>query len=269
MLITEGGPDMPEVRQTNGTIRGSTTASLNLPLYPWMDVAPDGRAFYSGPDRRWAASTPAAPAPGRCTARATARTATTAATRCTTSARSSSPAAELARAAPGRHQPERGHARRSATTTDGDRTPPAQPDSAGRRHRARHRRELIRRRPRRPQQRRLHRRSSGIPPPGPGDARLDAGDPPVPLDRAAAARRAGALRRRRHLRRLRLAGLPGQERRGVLPALPVQERRVGPARPAARDHLRARDRVLQRAVLDRHAQPGRRSARSRWSAWVR
>jgi hypothetical protein len=50
MLITEGGPDMPEVRTTAGTLRSLNTASLNLPLYPWIDVAPDGRAFYSGPD---------------------------------------------------------------------------------------------------------------------------------------------------------------------------------------------------------------------------
>ena len=51
MLITEGGPDMPEVRTTDGTLRALNTASLNLPLYPWMDVAPDGRVFYSGPDQ--------------------------------------------------------------------------------------------------------------------------------------------------------------------------------------------------------------------------
>jgi hypothetical protein len=51
MLITEGGPDTPEVRETNGSLRALTTASLDLPLYPWMDVAPDGRAFYSGPDQ--------------------------------------------------------------------------------------------------------------------------------------------------------------------------------------------------------------------------
>ena len=50
MLITEGGPDTPEVRMTDGGLRALTTASLNLPLYPWIDVAPDGRAFYSGPD---------------------------------------------------------------------------------------------------------------------------------------------------------------------------------------------------------------------------
>ena len=51
MLITEGGPDTPEVRKTDGTLRALSTASLNLPLYPWLDVAPDGRVFYSGPDQ--------------------------------------------------------------------------------------------------------------------------------------------------------------------------------------------------------------------------
>jgi uncharacterized repeat protein (TIGR01451 family) len=51
MLITEGGPDIPEVRKTDGTLRSLSTASLNLPLYPWLDVAPDGRVFYSGPDQ--------------------------------------------------------------------------------------------------------------------------------------------------------------------------------------------------------------------------
>ena len=58
MLITEGGPDVPEVRQNNGTIRRLTNASLDQPLYPWMDVAPDGRAFYSGPDNRMASLNP-------------------------------------------------------------------------------------------------------------------------------------------------------------------------------------------------------------------
>jgi hypothetical protein len=51
MLITEGRPDVPEVRRTDGTLRTLSTASLNLPLYPWLDVAPDGRVFYSGPDQ--------------------------------------------------------------------------------------------------------------------------------------------------------------------------------------------------------------------------
>jgi hypothetical protein len=49
MLITDGGPDMPEVRKTDGGLRALNTASRDLPLYPWIDVAPDGRAFYSGP----------------------------------------------------------------------------------------------------------------------------------------------------------------------------------------------------------------------------
>jgi hypothetical protein len=49
-LITSGGPSIPEVRQNNGTLRSLSNASLSLPLYPWFDVAPDGRAFYSGPD---------------------------------------------------------------------------------------------------------------------------------------------------------------------------------------------------------------------------
>jgi len=49
MLITEGGPDRPEVRKTDGSLRALNTASLDLPLYPWMDVGPNGRAFYSGP----------------------------------------------------------------------------------------------------------------------------------------------------------------------------------------------------------------------------
>ncbi len=51
MLITDGGPDIPEVRRTDGSLRTLNTASLNLPLYPWLDVAPDGRVFYSGPDQ--------------------------------------------------------------------------------------------------------------------------------------------------------------------------------------------------------------------------
>jgi len=50
MLITSGRVDTPEVRTTAGSLRSLSTASLSLPLYPWMDVAPDGRAFYSGPD---------------------------------------------------------------------------------------------------------------------------------------------------------------------------------------------------------------------------
>ena len=49
MLITSGGPDIPEVRQTDGTLRSLSSASLRLPLYPWIDVAPNGSSFVSGP----------------------------------------------------------------------------------------------------------------------------------------------------------------------------------------------------------------------------
>jgi hypothetical protein len=59
LLITEGGPDVPEVRKTDGSLRALNTASLNLPLYPWIDVAPNGRAFYSGPDRTMRSLNPA------------------------------------------------------------------------------------------------------------------------------------------------------------------------------------------------------------------
>ena len=51
MLITEGRPDVPEVRRTDGSLRTLSSAALSLPLYPWLDVAPDGRVFYSGPDQ--------------------------------------------------------------------------------------------------------------------------------------------------------------------------------------------------------------------------
>ena len=37
-------------RTTGGALRTLSSASLSQPLYPWIDVAPDGRAFVSGPD---------------------------------------------------------------------------------------------------------------------------------------------------------------------------------------------------------------------------
>jgi hypothetical protein len=49
MLITSGDPTVPEVRQTDGSLRSLSSASLPEPLYPWTDVAPNGRAFVSGP----------------------------------------------------------------------------------------------------------------------------------------------------------------------------------------------------------------------------
>ena len=51
-------------------------------------------------------------------------------------------------------------------------------------------------------------------------------------------------------------GLPGEERRGVLPALPVQEGRVRRARPTSPDQLRPRPGDLQRAVRNLNAGRG-------------
>jgi Galactose oxidase-like, Early set domain len=51
MLITAGRVDTPEVRTLAGGLRALSTASLSLPLYPWIDVAPNGLAFHSGPDQ--------------------------------------------------------------------------------------------------------------------------------------------------------------------------------------------------------------------------
>jgi hypothetical protein len=51
ILITPSHIETPEVRMLDGALRTLSTASLSLPLYPWMDVAPDGRVFDSGPDQ--------------------------------------------------------------------------------------------------------------------------------------------------------------------------------------------------------------------------
>ncbi|MEZ0291079.1 MAG: galactose oxidase-like domain-containing protein [Solirubrobacteraceae bacterium] len=50
MLITGGRPWLPEARRTDGSLRTLSEAWMDVPFYPWMDVAPDGRVFYSGPD---------------------------------------------------------------------------------------------------------------------------------------------------------------------------------------------------------------------------
>ena len=51
MLITSGRVNTPEVRTLSGGLRALGAASLSLPLYPWLDVAPNGLTFYSGPDQ--------------------------------------------------------------------------------------------------------------------------------------------------------------------------------------------------------------------------
>ena len=41
---------LPQVWQPPGNWRSLTSANFDLPLYPWMVLAPDGRVFYAGPD---------------------------------------------------------------------------------------------------------------------------------------------------------------------------------------------------------------------------
>jgi hypothetical protein len=61
--ITSGRVNTPEVRTLAGGSACAHTASLSLPLYPWMDVAPDGLpSFRSRPE--CACSTRPAPARG-------------------------------------------------------------------------------------------------------------------------------------------------------------------------------------------------------------
>lgn len=51
MLITSGEVNTPEVYTTSGTLRTLSNATLAMPLYPWLQAAPNGRAFYFGPDQ--------------------------------------------------------------------------------------------------------------------------------------------------------------------------------------------------------------------------
>ena len=50
MLITSGGPDTPEIFNLESGLRSLTTASLAMPLYPWLQAAPNGQTLYFGPD---------------------------------------------------------------------------------------------------------------------------------------------------------------------------------------------------------------------------
>ncbi|MDQ3131184.1 MAG: DUF1929 domain-containing protein [Acidobacteriota bacterium] len=50
MLITSGGPSTSEVYNSANGLRSLTNAVLAMPLYPWLQAAPNGNAFYFGPD---------------------------------------------------------------------------------------------------------------------------------------------------------------------------------------------------------------------------
>ena len=187
MLITEGGPDMPEVRTTDGSLRALTTRVAQPAALPWLDVAPDGRAFYSGPDQTMR----------RLDTTGTGAWQTFGQRDALNRDYGSHAIYDIGKILVAGRRRARAPTRGSSTSTarpagvrhraDGLRAPPAQPHGARRRHGARHRRQLVGRRARRPRQRRLPRRAveSGDRPVE--DARRDAGDAPVPLDRAAAA----------------------------------------------------------------------------------
>lgn len=49
MLITSGYIATPEVYTTSGTLRTLSSATLAMPLYPWLQAVPNGQAFYFGP----------------------------------------------------------------------------------------------------------------------------------------------------------------------------------------------------------------------------
>ena len=50
MLITSGGPSSHEVYATDGTLRTLSNFTLSMPIYPWIQAAPNGKAFYFGPN---------------------------------------------------------------------------------------------------------------------------------------------------------------------------------------------------------------------------
>ena len=265
MLITSGGPSVPEVRTTAGSLRTLSTASLSQPLYPWIDVAPDGRAFVSGPDT-------------------TLRSLNTDGT----GSWQSFGQRDAINRSYGGHVPYDigkilvaggGGSTRdarvidingatpsvTATASDGERATATQPDGPRGRQRPGDGRQLVRGGSRRPQPRRLRRRALESGERNVDDARGRVGDPPVPLDRAASPRRTRPVVGRRDLRHLRRGPLPGQERAGLHAAVPVQDRRIRPAGRSARDRRRALRGELRAAVPDRHARRPPRSPRSRSS----
>ena len=237
MLITSGGPSMPEVRTTSGSLRALSSASLGQPLYPWIDVAPDGRAFVSGPDQ-------------------TMRSLDT----------SGTGAWQTHGQRDGINRDYGSHAlydigkvlvagggasSKDARVIDVNGTTPqvtqTAPMANGRRQHNltvladgsvlatggnSSRAGLVG-----PRQRRL--RGGAL---EPGHRRLDdagcrVGRSPVPLDRPAARGRACAVVRRRHLRYLRPGPLSGQERAGLHATAPVPDRRVGANSPSGRRSL--------------------------------
>ncbi len=249
MLITSGRVDTPEVRTLAGGLRALTTASLSLPLYPWMDVAPDGRAFYSGPDQTLRALDTSG-----------------------TGAWQSLGQRDTINRDYGGHAlfdvgkmlvAGGGPSSKDARVVDVNGTSPqvstTAPMAFGRRQ---HNltvladgsvlatgRQFFWRRTRRPQRRGLPGRTVEPRHWAVADSGSDADHAAVPLDRAPAGRRARTVLRRRDLRHVRPGRLPGQERGGLLAALSLQGRRD--ARVTPRDRRGAGVCRLRRADPDR------------------
>ena len=256
MLITEGGPDTPEVRKTDGTLRTLSTASLNLPLYPWLDVAPDGRVFYSGPNQTMRKLDTAGGGSWQTFGQRDginrnygSRAVYDIGKTLVAGGGSSTKTAVVINSNGATPQV-------TATVADGLRPSPAQPHAACRRERPGDRWQLDRGVAHRYERRRLQRGAVG-PRDGSVDHPRGAGcDTPVSLDRAAAPGRPRALVGRRHLRHLRRRWLSGEERRDLHTAVSVQERRLRAACTASRDHERAWLDQPRYVLPDHHA--GRR-----------
>ena len=147
MLITEGGPQHARgAHRPMGPSARSTTASLNLAA-----LSLDGRRarrprlLLRSHNQTMRSLDSAVTAPGRPWRSATPRTATTAAMPFLTSARSSSPAAESSLNSARVINLNGPTPQVSTRPGDGDgATPAVQPHGARRRHRARHRRQLVR-----------------------------------------------------------------------------------------------------------------------------
>ena len=267
MLITEGGPDTPEVRKTDGTLRTLNTASLNLPLYPWLDVAPDGRVFYSGPNQTlrkldtagggsWQTFGQRDGIDRNYGSRAVYDIGKTlvagggSSTKTAVVINSNGATPQVAATAPmafGRRQ----HnltllADGSVLATGGNSTGASLIDMNGGVYNAERW--------------------------DPGDRSVDhprgtGRDTPVSLDRAAAPGRPRAFVGRRHLRHLRRRWLPGEERRSLHTAVSVQEGRLRAACTASRDHERARFDQPRYVIPDHHA--GRSFDQQGWTARAR
>ena len=266
MLITSGGPAIPEVRQNDGTLRTLSNASLSLPLYPWFDVAPDGRAFDSGPDQTMRSLDPTGAGAwqiwssrdtidrdygshamydiGKILVAGGGPSTNTADVIDVNGATPTvTPTGSMAF---GRRQNNLTVLADGTVLVTGG-------NSSGASTRG-HERGRVRGRAVEPRDRAVD------------DAVEHAGDTPVSLHRAASPRRTRPVRGRRDLRDLRHGRLSEQERRDLQSAVPVQEGRAGGAGAATDGHLGARVPSPKAGSSPSRRPAQGRSPRSRWSS---